>query len=615
MLRSRPNRQQRPSESSNERHSTNNNNNGNNYHYGGYPSSTSSSSAGPMSISSGADDYYDDDDKKKGKGGNSKGGMFKKGIFSTAAGGGGGFKYGGSGGQSSSAAYSHFKKNRGNSTAAGGIGGAILLISISLLILLTGSTFYYRKMNGRANVELLALKQRARHPHEQQRQYTNNDNGDGGDAETKANNDEINELKRQQSQLQGELSRATVQNKQIENDILSTTKITETLGREMTSHNTQYETLIRELDRMEGRVKEYRQQFIDSHPAVSGQQQSSGDNNNNNNNNGGIVPGGPGHTLNTVRELQSMESLEDYEDYVQRREDALWDKIDLLIEKIGRESKREALEWFGYELLRDGVPNNEIGFRVTLDIEYPKLPSKDDNKNNDMPEEEANNPEKWKRDRGTITIEMAPLELMPIAVNLFLQQVHHRFWNGCSFVINAMHILQAGPHEYNGQGKYNANSVALKSRFEKSRLDKMPYQEYSHEYPHKQYTVGFAGRPGGPDFYINKVDNSVNHGPGGQSHHDLHEEADPCFGTVVDGLEVLEDLNRIPVDRENGNLFMGPVTIVGGRVLPFRRQMNDGGGPGGGRGRDRPDGGGGERGGMPPSEGRGRDSFNMPSSN
>ena len=52
-------------------------------------------------------------------------------------------------------------------------------------------------------------------------------------------------------------------------------------------------------------------------------------------------------------------------------------------------------------------------------------------------EEEANNPEKWKRDRGTITIEMAPLELMPVAVNLFLQQVHHRFWNGCSFVINA----------------------------------------------------------------------------------------------------------------------------------------------------------------------------------
>lgn len=602
MLRSRPNRQQRPSESSNERHSTQNNNNGN-YHYGGYPSA-SSSSAGPMSISSGADDYYDDDDdKKKGKGGSNRGGMFNKGIFSGAQG--GGFKYGGGGGQSS-AAYSHFKKNRGHSAGGGGggIGNAILLISISLLILLTGSTFYYRKMNGRANVELLALKQRARHPHEQ-RQYTNNNNN--GDAETKANNDEINELKRQQSQLQGELSRATVQNKQIENDILSTTKITETLGREMTSHNTQYETLIRELDRMEGKVKEYRQQFIDSHPAVSGQK-SGGDNNN-----GGIVPGGPGHTLNTVRELQSMESLEDYEDYVQRREDALWDKIDLLIEKIGRESKREALEWFGYELLRDGVPDNEIGFRVTLDIEYPKLPSKDD-----MPsaeEDEANNPEKWKRDRGTFTIEMAPLELMPIAVNLFLQQVHHRFWNGCSFVINAMHILQAGPHEYNGKGTYNANSVALKSRFEKSRLDKMPYQEYSHEYPHKRYTVGFAGRPGGPDFYINKVDNSVNHGPGGQSHHDLHEEADPCFGTVIDGLEILEDLNRIPVDRENGNLFMGPVTIVGGRVLPFRRQMNDGGGggPGGGRGRDGPDGSGG-RGGMPPSEARGRDSFELPSS-
>ena len=61
-------------------------------------------------------------------------------------------------------------------------------------------------------------------------------------------------------------------------------------------------------------------------------------------------------------------------------------------------------------------------------------------------------------------------------------------------------------------------------------MDKVAFQEYSPEYPHVQWTVGLAGRPGGPDFYISKVDNSANHGPGGQSHHDLHEEADPCFG-------------------------------------------------------------------------------------
>merc|ERR1719253_2546728 len=49
---------------------------------------------------------------------------------------------------------------------------------------------------------------------------------------------------------------------------------------------------------------------------------------------GVIVPGGPGHMLNQHRELERMEDIEDYEDYVQRREDKLWDKIDLLVEKM-----------------------------------------------------------------------------------------------------------------------------------------------------------------------------------------------------------------------------------------------------------------------------------------
>ena len=194
---------------------------------------------------------------------------------------------------------------------------------------------------------------------------------------------------------------------------------------------------------------------------------------------------------------------------------------------------------------------------VELEIEYPQYT-------------EDVEPSDWPRIRGVFTLEMAPLNLMPIAVNLFLQQVHHKLWNGCSFVINAMHILQAGPHRYTEGGKYDANLPELLTRFQNSRLDKMPFQEYHDDYPHSKYTVGYAGRPGGPDFYINKIDNSVNHGPGGQSHHDLHEEADPCFARLIGGMEILDQLNKIPIDYDRGALLLQPVVIVDSRVVAPR---------------------------------------------
>lgn len=171
-------------------------------------------------------------------------------------------------------------------------------------------------------------------------------------------------------------------------------------------------------------------------------------------------------------------------------------------------------------------------------------------------------------------MEMAPLSAMPIAVNLFLQQVHHKLWNGIGFVINAGHILQAGPHRYKGRGEdgnviYEANDKEFLDRFEKAMLDRMPFQEYDTNFPHAQWTVGFAGRPGGPDFYVNKMDNTHNHGPGGQAHHDLHEEADPCFGRLVGGMEVMREVDKIPIDRERGFL-MYSVTIVDSRVIVTR---------------------------------------------
>jgi hypothetical protein len=54
---------------------------------------------------------------------------------------------------------------------------------------------------------------------------------------------------------------------------------------------------------------------------------------------------GPGHAVLQRRVLNEMDSLEDYERYVKDREDALWKKFDALVQKIKRDSRREAIEW------------------------------------------------------------------------------------------------------------------------------------------------------------------------------------------------------------------------------------------------------------------------------
>lgn len=85
-----------------------------------------------------------------------------------------------------------------------------------------------------------------------------------------------------------------------------------------------------------------------------------------------------------------------------------------------------------------------------------------------------------------------------------------------------------------------------------------------------QFTLGFTGRPGGPDFYINKMNNTEAHGPGGQHQHHLEEFADPCFAKVIDGFDTLEMVYReqtFPHGHEWGWFYVHPVHIVGATLL------------------------------------------------
>jgi len=114
----------------------------------------------------------------------------------------------------------------------------------------------------------------------------------------------------------------------------------------------------------------------------------------------------------------------------------------------------------------------------------------------------------------TFVVEMAPLELMPHSVHIFLEQVRYGLWSSAWFYVNGPHVLQCGPHlphDYDADSSDDHHDEAEEERllalkpFQELDLETLSFAEYSHQYPHQKWTLGFTGRPGGPDWYINKV--------------------------------------------------------------------------------------------------------------
>jgi len=239
--------------------------------------------------------------------------------------------------------------------------------------------------------------------------------------------------------------------------------------------------------------------------------------------------------LQEVRDLASVdegnikaESLGD--NISKEREEAMKKKIELLKYSIQNISRREVLDRFG-----------KGPHKVEMKLDFP--------------ESAGPGPD-------TFVIQLAPVQEMPHTVHTFLEQVYLGLWNGCSFFRNAPHVMQATPRAYSkniGEDKESA--------FVDSGYFHLAFQEYSENYPHKKYTLGFAGRPAGPDFYINVWDNSQAHGPGGQKHHDLPSEADPCFGRIVEGLDTIERLQNLPSNRKSFHRFVEPVGIMSAQII------------------------------------------------
>lgn len=138
-----------------------------------------------------------------------------------------------------------------------------------------------------------------------------------------------------------------------------------------------------------------------------------------------------------------------------------------------------------------------------------------------------------------VELELAPFDLMPHVTHWFLTMAETGYWDGCHLIRNAKHVLQFNCHARTA-ATGNARLLARvpgggAAEGKISGYKSIVFQEFSPDFHHLPFTLGVAGRPGGEDFYINLVDNTNSHGPGGQG-----PEADPCFAKVVRGREVLE---------------------------------------------------------------------------
>jgi cyclophilin family peptidyl-prolyl cis-trans isomerase len=147
----------------------------------------------------------------------------------------------------------------------------------------------------------------------------------------------------------------------------------------------------------------------------------------------------------------------------------------------------------------------------------------------------------------SLVMEMAPVDLMPHSVFTFLEMVSSGLLDGCSFILNALHVLKAAPLPYDN------TSASDKARaFRERGLESVAFREYSSDFPHGKYTVGFAA-DGSPSFYINTEDNTEIH------------VGDPCFAKVVSGFEAVHRLEKMPT--RNGIWFESRIGIRSAVIL------------------------------------------------
>ena len=313
MLRSRPNRQQRPSSGS------------------GESSSQYGSGNSPMVMSSANDDYDPYGKPSASKQKPQSRGMFG---FGTSSGGCaikkapnnqyGGGSYGGSSGygQNNYGAPSNQPNNfsnrntnnvwdkksigstiKGNKSTATSFPTLIVSICIIVLLSLSGMTMHYKRAIGRTQHELNIVNKRIKHherfKHKEEPELAYEDERDEDDEDNDSNEEdaarELAQLATTLSELQAENSKWKGRNGSLNTDIKSQlSEIDHLKTKQIPGYQTQISKMKEALSNAQNESKRLKEEFVKAHGKGSGSQ---------------IVPGGPGAAVVQKRTLESMESI------------------------------------------------------------------------------------------------------------------------------------------------------------------------------------------------------------------------------------------------------------------------------------------------------------------
>jgi cyclophilin family peptidyl-prolyl cis-trans isomerase len=218
----------------------------------------------------------------------------------------------------------------------------------------------------------------------------------------------------------------------------------------------------------------------------------------------------------TTTMIQSNESVELW---LQHRQDEMKHRIDHLIQYTQNFSHQQVIEQWG-----------EGPHRVAFTVEY--------------------NNEHGHIYNRQFLVELASVHDMPHSVHFFLEMVAMKLWDHTVLLHHEKieHLIAAVPIDFR-YSQYKHSHLAYLG------WKNMGFPEYHPKHTHNKYTLGFANK--GPTWYINTVNNVVSHGPGGQPKKQLLGDADPCFGTVIEGTDVVDDLIQFGLHQKQTELDPG----------------------------------------------------------
>jgi len=160
-----------------------------------------------------------------------------------------------------------------------------------------------------------------------------------------------------------------------------------------------------------------------------------------------------------------------------------------------------------------------------------------------------------------VTIELAPLSIMPHSISTFLDQVTSKSWDGTHFDLHIGHALMGRAQIKKRDGDQP------KFQHEPPRIS---FSEYSDHFPHDEYTIAFHPPSKEQEFYINLRNNQSHHSPRLEQNDegkDTYVEGGSAFGIVVDdgSRQVVDEMDALAAD-EGGHLDES-VEIVTAEVI------------------------------------------------